>query len=143
MWDNWSKKRNGLPVYDDWLDDYNEVLDSNKNSEILDLGCGIGADTLCLIERGFNVLSCDFSNEALESIRKNIPNSKTRYLDMQEIFSLTTKQFGRVLGNIKRRHKYDYWIWIEKDRDNKSKMYINKECVEWLKKFTSTKKYIT
>lgn len=28
--------------------------------------------------------------------------------DIQEIFSLTTKQFGRVLRNIKRRHKYDY-----------------------------------
>ena len=50
------------------------------------------------------------------------------------MFLLTTKQFGRVLRNIKRRHRYDYFLWIERDKDNKSKMYINKECVEWLKK---------
>lgn len=54
--------------------------------------------------------------------------------DVQKIFSLTTKQFGRVLRNIKRRHKYDYCLWTKKDKDNKSKMYINKEFVEWLRK---------
>lgn len=50
--------------------------------------------------------------------------------DVQDIFLLTAKQFGRVLKNIKRRHKYYYCLWIKKDKDNKSKMYINKECVE-------------
>lgn len=29
MWNNWSKKRNGLPVYDNWLEDYKEILDNN------------------------------------------------------------------------------------------------------------------
>ena len=46
--------------------------------------------------------------------------------DVQDIFLLTAKQFGRVLGNIKRRHKPDYWLWIKRDKTNKSKMYINK-----------------
>lgn len=65
--------------------------------------------------------------------------------DVQEIFSLTTKQFGRVLRNIKRRHKYDYCLWTKKDADNKSKMYINKECVEWLRKvyFNKEVHYLT
>ena len=65
--------------------------------------------------------------------------------DVQEMFSLTTKQFGRVLRNIKRRHKYDYYLWIDRDKDNKSKMYIKKECVEWLNKvyFNKEVHYLT
>ena len=52
MWDNWSKKRSSIPVYDLWLDEYKDILEKNKDNDILDLGCGIGADTLYLIERG-------------------------------------------------------------------------------------------
>lgn len=65
--------------------------------------------------------------------------------DVQEMFSLTTKQFGRVLRNIKRRHKYDYYLWINRDKDNKSKMYINNECVDWLRKvyFNKEVHYLT
>lgn len=65
--------------------------------------------------------------------------------DVQDIFLLTAKQFGRVLKNIKRRHKYYYCLWIKKDKDNKSKMYINKECVEWLRKvyFNKEVHYLT
>ena len=54
--------------------------------------------------------------------------------EVQNMFLLTTKQFGRVLGNIKRRHMYDYLLWINRDKITESKMYINKECVEWLRK---------
>ena len=35
MWDNWSKKRYSIPVYDLWLDEYKDILDKNKDSEIL------------------------------------------------------------------------------------------------------------
>lgn len=100
MWDNWSKKRASIPVYDNWLDDYNDILTENKNTEILDLGCGIGADTLYLIERGFNVLSCDFSNEALKSIRENIPNSKTKYLDMLKTFPFADKSYSLIIADL-------------------------------------------
>ena len=97
MWDNWSKKRASVP-YDNWLDDYNDILTENKDTEILDLGCGIGADTLYLIEREFNVLSCDFSNEALESIRENIPNSKTKYLNMLEAFPFADNSYSLIIA---------------------------------------------
>ena len=65
--------------------------------------------------------------------------------DVQRMFSLTTKQFGRVLKNIKRRHKFDYYLWIERDKDNKLKMYIYKECIEWLTKvyFNKEVHYLT
>ena len=100
MWNNWSKKRNGLPAYDNWLDDYKDILNKNKNFEILDLGCGIGADTLYLIERGFKVLSCDFSLEALENIKKNISNSQTQYLDMIETFPLASESYALIIADL-------------------------------------------
>ena len=100
MWDNWSKRRSSVPVYDLWLDEYKEILESNKDNEILDLGCGIGADTLYLIERGYNVLSCDFSNEALKSIQDNIPNSKTLYLDMMKKFPIKDNTYSLIIADL-------------------------------------------
>lgn len=100
MWDNWSKRRSSVPVYDLWLDEYKNILDENKDNEILDLGCGIGADTLYLLERGYNVLSCDFSVEALKSIENNIPNSKTLYLDMMKKFSIADKKYSLIIADL-------------------------------------------
>ena len=100
MWDNWSKRRSSVPVYDLWLDEYKDILEQNKDKEILDLGCGIGADTLYLLERGYNVLSCDFSNEALKSIQDNIPNSKTLYLDMMKDFPIEDNTYSLIIADL-------------------------------------------
>ena len=100
MWDNWSKRRSSIPVYDLWLDEYKDILEQNKDNEILDLGCGIGADTLYLVERGYNVLSCDFSNEALKSIQDNIPNSKTSYLDMMKNFPIEDNTYSLIIADL-------------------------------------------
>lgn len=100
MWDNWSKRRSSVPVYDLWLDEYKEILANNRNNEILDLGCGIGADTLYLIERGYRVLSSDFSNEALKSIQENIPNSKTLHLDMRKKFPIEDNSYSLIIADL-------------------------------------------
>lgn len=100
MWDNWSKKRSNIPVYDLWLDEYQDILENNRCNEILDLGCGIGADTLYLIERGFKVLSCDFSNEALKSVQSNIAHSKTLYLDMMKKFPIKDHTYSLIIADL-------------------------------------------
>lgn len=100
MWDNWSKKRASIPVYDNWLETYSNILNNYKHTQILDLGCGIGADTLYLIEKNFNVLSCDFSICALESIKKFIPQSNTLYLNMMEPFPFKDKSFGVIIADL-------------------------------------------
>lgn len=100
MWDNWSKRRSSIPVYDTWLDDYEQLLNQYKNTLVLDLGCGIGADTLYLIERGFKVLSCDFSKSALESIKKYIPQSETTYLNMLENFPFNNESFSIIIADL-------------------------------------------
>lgn len=100
MWDGWSKRRSGIPVYDSWLDEYRDILEKNKPQEILDLGCGLGADTLYLLERDYSVLSCDFSREALKSIQENIPNSKTLYLNMMETFPIKDDAYSLVIADL-------------------------------------------
>ena len=47
---------------------------------------------------------------------------------VQEMFLLT--KFGRVMRNIKRRYKYDYYSWIKRDKEKKTKMYVDQECVD-------------
>ena len=67
--------------YDDWLDEFDYII-SNIKTEIIDLGCGVtGNNTLYLLEKGKNVISCDFSPSALNEISK-INGSKTMLFDM-------------------------------------------------------------
>ena len=100
MWDNRSKKRRNVQVYDLWLDEYSDILENNKDNEILDLGCVTDADTLYLIERGYKVLSCDFSKEALKSVKDNIPNSKVKYLNMMEKFPIDDNAYSLVIADL-------------------------------------------
>lgn len=123
MWDNWSKRRSSVPTYDLWLDEYKDILEDNKKNQILDLGCGIGADTLYLIERGYNVLSCDFSNEALKSIQENIPNSKTLYLDMMKRFPIEDNTYSLIIADLS-LHYFD----------NETTIHIMSEIKRILKK---------
>ena len=68
--------------YDDWLERFqNEV--NNCKTPIIDLGCGIGNDTKYLIEKGKELIPCDFSPIAIQNINKNFPEIKrTEVFDM-------------------------------------------------------------
>lgn len=45
-------------------------------------------------------MSCDFSNEALKSIKENIPTSKTKYLDMLETFPFANESYSLVIADL-------------------------------------------
>ncbi|WDV48009.1 class I SAM-dependent methyltransferase [Clostridiaceae bacterium M8S5] len=70
--------------YDLWLDKHKDLLESSKHLPIIDLGCGIGNNTLYLLERGFKIISCDFCQEALDKLSKNSGNVDTRCFDMKD-----------------------------------------------------------
>ena len=67
-----------------WLDKYKEIINKIAGNSAVDLGCGIGQDTKWLIDNGFDVISCDISNIALEKLKELIPNSKTLQIDIRE-----------------------------------------------------------
>lgn len=100
MWDGWSRGRRGTPVYDSWLDDYKEELKGHKDSRILDLGCGIGANTQYLTERGYRVLAADYSKEALKNIDQFIPESETKYVDMEKTLPFEDETFYIIIADI-------------------------------------------
>ena len=100
MWNGWSISRFGKPVYDLWLDDYKSDLDKFKNTKFLDLGCGNGADTLYLVERGYKVISVDYSKEAVNNINLNIKGGEGKILDMNEKFFFDDNSFNIIIADI-------------------------------------------
>ena len=74
------------PVYDDWLDKYGEVFAASKDTPIIDLGCGSGNNTLYLHEQGYQVISCDFAEAALQRLAHFVPNPVTRLFDLRSRF---------------------------------------------------------
>ena len=72
-WDNLHMEYNRDDIkMDDWLVDFDSIILSSK-TPILDLGCGSGNDTLYLINKGKQVISCDQSRNAIDNIKKNFP----------------------------------------------------------------------
>lgn len=99
-WDNTHTRRLNHKIrYDNWLDNYQDVL-KKCNTEVLDLGCGSGNDTLYLIERGFKVLSCDYSEIALNKVKQEIPNSKTIQLDISQKMPFKNSSFDLIIADL-------------------------------------------
>jgi len=84
IWDHSHIKHfKGVVKYDNWLNNsFMDDIITNCNDEIIDLGCGQGNNTLYLIEKNKNVISCDISNEALKIVKNNIKNSNVVKLNM-------------------------------------------------------------
>lgn len=77
--------RDRIPC-DAWLQQFEAEIQGCK-SPIIDLGCGSGNDTRYLISRGKRVIACDFSENAIENIRRNFPELyRTEYFDMTGAF---------------------------------------------------------
>ncbi|MCK8058515.1 MULTISPECIES: class I SAM-dependent methyltransferase [unclassified Fusibacter] len=67
-------------IYDGWLDKHVEAHELKQT--IVELGCGWGCDTQFLARTEHNIISCDFSIEAIEIIRERYPNVMTMQFDM-------------------------------------------------------------
>ena len=68
-------------TYDNWLNKY--VYLFNKNSRIIELGCGRAYCSKYLLDNGFkNIVACDISQEVLKMVNSSIPELKTLLFDM-------------------------------------------------------------
>jgi SAM-dependent methyltransferase len=84
-WDEvYARKGGRPPERDDWLEARASLLEEARGLPVIDLGCGLGNDTAFLLERGFRVVACDCSAEALASIARNFPAAERRRFDMRE-----------------------------------------------------------
>ena len=101
IWNDLHKEfaKNIKPKYDEWLNEFESII-SNVKTEIVDLGCGVtGNNTLYLLEKGKQVISCDFAEEALNVI-KTIKGSKTLLFDMLNTFPFEDNSTELVIADL-------------------------------------------
>ena len=92
--------QNKKPSYDLWLDKYEEILKKSNYEAIIDLGCGSGGDTLYLNERGYKVIACDYSEEALSIINKHIPDAKTLNVDLTKALPFEDNSIKIIIADL-------------------------------------------
>lgn len=97
--DSHKKYFEGKIIYDNWLDKYKNKI-SNCKTKILDLGCGEGNDTLYLKERGYEVISLDYSVYALNIVKKYIKNSITVLADISDNLPFEDDSFDIIIADL-------------------------------------------
>jgi len=100
---------NREPKYDLWLDKYQNILSKSKDIPIIDLGCGFGNDTLYLSERNYEVISCDFSEKALNRLSNFIDNLKIKCFDMKDGLPFKDNYSKVVISDL----SLHYFTWEE------------------------------
>lgn len=106
-WDEYYSNKQGELTeyqYDAWLEKYTGLL---KGKKVLDLGSGIGNDSKILVEQGICVHACDFSKEALEILRENLPAVSCTCIDMTQKLPFEDASFGAVVADL----SLHYFTW--------------------------------
>ena len=93
------KVKNREIAYDNWLADYETEIEKCE-TEIVDLGCGLGNNTYFLIGKGKEVLACDISEVAIETLQKDVPQAKTKLFDMAQKFPIEDNYIDIVIADL-------------------------------------------
>lgn len=111
--DYWTKlyesKSAGRPKYDLWLDQYENILNKSIDTPIIDLGCGLGNDTLYLKERGYDVISCDFSEQALEQLSSIVDHAHVECFDLKAGLPFEDCSAKVIISDL----SLHYFSWVE------------------------------
>lgn len=94
-------------IKDDWVEKYREIFNQIKRGKALDLGSGIGQDTMFLMNEGYDVISADISEIALNELKNNIPKAKTIKLDMCKLLPFDDEEIDLVFANLS-THFYNW-----------------------------------
>lgn len=87
-------------IKESWLEKYMAEINKVESKTAIDLGCGIGQDTKWLLDKGFDVVSCDFSDKALNKLKETISNSKTMQIDIKEKLPFEDNSIGLINANL-------------------------------------------
>ena len=87
-------------IKDNWMEKYKNEICKSEYKKAIDLGCGIGQDTRWLMDNGFDVISCDISEIALNKLKELIPNSKTMKIDVKEKLPFEDNSIDLINANL-------------------------------------------
>lgn len=78
---------------------------SDRKLHILDLGCGMGKDTMYFAKKGHRVTGIDFSETAIDALNDAVRKSKLRTVravcaDIAESLPFKTKEFDAVYAHL-------------------------------------------
>ena len=85
---------------DIWMEKYKDIINQNNIGIALDLGCGLGQDSLYLKQKGYDVTACDISTYALDQIKEKYPEIKTRYLDVSTKLPFEDNSISLINANL-------------------------------------------
>lgn len=95
--EDWANKPS---IFAEWAIQY-----FSKNGKILELGAGIGQDSIFFAKNGYEVVATDFSETGLESIKNKISNALQEKIfasrfDLTEKFPFEEKMFDIVYAHL-------------------------------------------
>jgi SAM-dependent methyltransferase len=94
------------------LEKYAGILKESRDVPIVDLGCGYGNDTLYLHERGYQVVSCDLSMEALNRLSHFVDKPVIRNFDMLTGLPFDTGSARIIIADL----SLHYFSWADTRR---------------------------
>ena len=92
----WSEHINKSLEEDLWIDEYKTYF--NSKGKCLDLGCGIGQYSKQLMKYGYDVVSADISDIALNKVKDF--NKNVVKLDMRNKLPFSDSEFDLVFANL-------------------------------------------
>ena len=85
------------------------LLTATKGCRILDLGCGTGSDTQCLLNDGYHVVSVDFSREALSIAHRTVGGGCFVQSDLRSGLPFRSSHYQLILASL----VLHYFTWSD------------------------------
>lgn len=82
------------PIVMEVLDKYNIT----QEHKLLEIGCGEGRDSKCVLEHGFQLMATDISNEAIEYCKKMMPKYEDHFFVLDCLSDKPDVKFDFIFG---------------------------------------------
>jgi SAM-dependent methyltransferase len=103
IWDWRSSRHKGTTAghnYEPWLERWQPLLEAGRGVPVLDLGCGLGYDSLYLTGQGFQVIAADFSSGALRTACRTATQARAVQLNLGQGLPFPDGTFRTIVANL-------------------------------------------
>lgn len=131
-WNNFyrTKEKVSQSKFSVFIDDLLKEYINKEECFILDVGCGLGGDTLYFREKGYDAYGIDSSEEAIKKLQENYKGFFEK-VDLSEIKDLNEYISGEKIGNlIKTKNTIFYMRFLLHAIDD----FTEKNLLEFIKK---------